>query len=81
MLYAASLPPPPQHTSDGPVRSNATPMHQRAAAAELDALAPGEDLQGAGEALLGVAFALDEFAAERGEGGGVADGEAGWVRG
>ena len=50
-------------------------MHQRATASELHALASHEDLQGAVEGLLAVALALDEFAAEGGEGGGVADWE------
>jgi len=55
-------------------QSNPTPMHQHPSAPELHALAPHEHLQRAVQRLLAVALPLDEFAAEGGQGGSVADG-------
>lgn len=55
-----------------PGKSSATPMHQRALPPQLNALTSHKHLQRAVEALLAVAFALDEFAAQGREGGGVA---------
>lgn len=52
---------------------DAAAVHQCTASAELHALAAHKDLQGAVERLLAVVLALDEFAAQCRQGGGIAD--------